>query len=562
MDYLCLIFLITIFLGVHSQDCSRRMPRCNIRDRRCCGCPRLFADPMSRKPTWPSSVIQKGYCRHMPCITDACKGPMVDAQCRVDIDCSSDAQFCANSKCINKLSNGLVCSENKECTSDKCIDRKCAQCEVSSDCPGNQMCDRQECSPIVEAVGFKCEMNEMCESGICIDSMCVDCAFDEDCEGGFCATPQDGKEYNYNQCTMKRSIEAICTRDQMCVSGKCIGNVCIDCINDEDCAGDQSFCGERMKGNPFKTCLDKKDFGNGCSRDQECTSNKCGEGLCGNCLNDEECGDAMYCEGFGQPGVPNDCKPKHEFGTECIRNAECTSNKCGEGLCGNCLNDEECGAAMYCEGFGQPDVVNDCKIKHSIAEICTRNAMCTSEKCGIPPGDGLGICGYCAEDRDCEEKGAFCKGLKKRNVVNECAKKIKKGGGCERSEQCTNSNSSSGGRGYCDTVCGDCIMSDHCEGGSHCRGSGSTITNECEPDVKNNNWCEEDTWCASGHCVMNLCRVCGEDAHCAEGKICSPEFKCKRLQSRGKPCYRNEECKSNNCDKGTCKGKLRNKLDI
>ncbi|CAH1788438.1 unnamed protein product, partial [Owenia fusiformis] len=920
MDSFKLIILMTLFLIVNAQgvpryeDCSRRMPRCNIRDRRCCGCPRLFFDPVELKPRWPSSVIKNGYCRHMPCITAACKGK--DALCTSDNDCRA-THVCANSKCTRKLSNSFECAEDrfcqsgecvegvcsecrttsdcrtdhvckaptdestfkyhkcvpmykaygepcssgKECKSDKCtngfcgncsshedcgeskycmespgepsdckdkleygedctsngacsseicIDSKCVQCAASTDCPEDKICDillEHQCVEKVRPAGEVCERNELCETGKCVGSVCVECTSDDDCFGEYCAKPEDGEQYKYSQCSMKKSIGEMCKRNQqcnsekctnglcgecfihedcgkteycaesevepnycedkvdldddckndiecsseicldgkcvqcrndsdcdedrhefcfqglyqcreageeaescetdeacksgkcignicvncatdsdceggfcatpgdagdftynqcslkqstnepctrnqacisgkcqsgrcvecrndpdcssgefcdirciparqngetctryqmcasglcighfcsecdaddkcdgtslfclstqdrdnvlynrcsekqsagtrcrrneMCTSGKCIGNVCFDCIIDEDCTEDQSFCGDSMNGNPFKTCFSKKDFGKNCSRDQECTSDKCVESLCGNCINDEECEDAMYCEGFGQPDVANDCKVKQQNRENCTRNAECSSNKCAEGLCGNCFNDEECGD-MYCDGFGQPDVVNDCKEKHQIGENCIRNAMCTSEKCGIPPGDDLGICGYCAEDRDCEEKGAFCKGLKKRNVVNECAKKIKKGNECERNEQCSGSSSGSGG--FCDTLCGDCILNTHCEGDNHCRGSGSfNVTNECKPALKNNKLCQDDTWCASGHCIGHLCKTCGINEHCGEKRVCTSENRCRKPLGLGEHCFRNDQCKSGYCKKGKCK---------
>lgn len=192
--------------------------------------------------------------------------------------------------------------------------------------------------------GELCTNNDQCISGYCAD-------------GRFCAPPDGtGRAGEY------------CHHDNHCASYLC------DC---DPQTGGASFCRDWERGN-HGACLAKKEYGEVCTRNENCLSDYCADGhLCAPrdgtgetgvyCHHDNHCasyacscaprtGGPSFCSDW-ERGVHGECEIR-EPGMPCNRNENCSTGYCADGrVCAP--RDGEGTGGMYCH-HGNHCVSHEC----------------------------------------------------------------------------------------------------------------------------------------------------------------------------------------------------------
>lgn len=273
-----------------------------------------------------------------------------------------------------------------------------------------------------------------------------------------------------------------CSSDETCIDGQCLPATCGDLVvtgneTDIDCGGACAPCTEGQ------SCLGYID----------CASQFCADGVCRDCMGDEDCATApgTYCNG----GM---CTERLELGDACDTGDQCTSGYCVDGVCCDGPCDGEC-------------------------ESCGSSGACDFTPAG---GDSEGDCtasadGTCGLDGTCDGSG----GCRFRVADTECDLATCGGGGagaCDGEGLCD-----PGGVESCDPyVCGasdTCLTS--CSGDEDCvDGYYCAPGNTCEPKAAQGAECSSGAQCQTGHCVDGVCcsSACtGTCRTCAGNGSCS-----------------------------------------
>lgn len=329
-----------------------------------------------------------------------------------------------------------------------------------------------------------------CPTGSCDGVLCVgDCAVDGDCVTGseYCAA---------GVCTPLETNGAACSRDNMCISGRCVDGYCCNAGCQGQCeacdvAGSEGFCSAITDGVPHGVRQPCADDGTGCG------------GACDGverlgCTypdNQVECRSAACVSGVATlSGV---CTG----GGACTRLQQQTCDVVGchsDGVrCGaDCSEDSDCsGANTYCSA-------GICVDKEPMGAVCGSDDHCESGYC---------VDGVCC-DRACSGR---CEACNEPGRVGECALII---GSPRGRPNC-------GGVGVCAGVCdgsaSDCVYPQaniECESASCstgvsrsagvCNGGGTCISGV-------------ETSCRPYQCVGSSCASgCSNASECAEGFDC------------------------------------------
>ncbi|HJU03736.1 MAG TPA: Dickkopf N-terminal cysteine-rich domain-containing protein [Nitrospiraceae bacterium] len=200
-----------------------------------------------------------------------------EGACEADSDCEAD-EFCtagilnlARNICKPKLDKGTVCTNKRQCDSDRCSFGVCAdpdECRADSDCGAGEYCGdpisgKRTCKTKL-ADGALCTKDDQCQAGRCKTGFCSapasasmgeSCRFEDECRVGKCNAPVGGA-----------------------TKGTCV------CDRDADC-GAGFWCDEGfdVKANACRAKLDK---GESCGKagsvgnDHKCKSGEC-SGLVG-----------------------------------------------------------------------------------------------------------------------------------------------------------------------------------------------------------------------------------------------------------------------------------------
>jgi len=191
------------------------------------------------------------------------------------------------------------CAGDLTCLNGTCVEK--LECNVDSNCPSAQHCEKGECVADVcpqgskycvgssvyqcDATGRKASLVEKCQHK-CQDGICGKCTAacgDKECGndgcGGSCGDCTNALVCSYGQCA--NSCTPNCAGKE-CGSNGCSGN-CGECVSDEVC--DEGICSS--------ICTPS------CSG-LECGSNGCG-GNCGSCGVQESCEQGV-CEPTGNTG--------------------------------------------------------------------------------------------------------------------------------------------------------------------------------------------------------------------------------------------------------------------
>jgi len=318
---------------------------------------------------------------------------------------------------FTEQANGAACVADGECTSAHCVDGRCCDKACNGACEACNLAGKLgTCSPVTgtPTPGHpSCAPSASCVAGACKTSCTTDseCCTTRDacCKNNTCATSFVGAFCDGSSCLATRSKGAACTRDAECATGFCTDGVC--CAS--ACKGQCEACGESAaKGD----CVAVTGAPRGTRT--TCTGGACGlqcdgvsRNLCTYPKPTVGCGSndcasgvethASFCDGVGKCNdIPKTCGAFACSGSTCA--TTCTTNS-------------ECAAGFYCKagaclptpGLGQPcSSTAPCLGTLSCTEgVCCGEASCaTGKSCALPASKGTcaKIDGQtCASDGEC-----------------------------------------------------------------------------------------------------------------------------------------------------------------
>jgi len=278
-------------------------------------------------------ALEEGWeCEHQPVTGSACDDGdpcTTGGQCQAG-ECLDTAPKCSDADenpcndpacdpvtgdCLPPQTDGYPCNDGSVCTvGDTCQDSVCTSGDAKS-CDDQNVCTDDFCDPLAgclhEPNGKSCDDGDMttvgdtCESGECVPGAFIDCEDDNVCTDDI-ADPQVG-------CKWVPAVGPcddfdVCTVDDQCAGGECIGGLPLDCGDDEFCtveschqvAGcvyeplpDWTSC----PGGLNYACLGGECLCHANCDGKECGSNGCG-GTCGECEPGEDCQQGS-CGGTG-----------------------------------------------------------------------------------------------------------------------------------------------------------------------------------------------------------------------------------------------------------------------
>jgi hypothetical protein len=549
----------------------------------------------------PASCVGATAKPQIKCNGTALCPTQADVTC-VEYACSATSKAC-----------GTECADDDGCQPDHyCVDNKC---EKRID-PGGTCKDDSQCS----------KSNPHCVDGVCCNTTCTG-----QCE----ACDVEGKEGTCSLVTGEpHGQRSACRGDGSACNGTCAGQlrnacafasaqtVCVQAACDlaTGMAVEQAFC----------------DGAGSCASTDPivCAPYGCGAVACrGNCVSDAQCAKGAFCKA----GV---CEELQKPGVSCSRDGQCASGFCTDGVCCEARCDGQCeacaksgkcqavvgaplGARPACAGETDEACAGACDgalrttCVYPAGEVQCRDASCEAGKATVVAHcTGAGSCApeqtvtchngcegrICAGDAclvnaDCKD-GEHC-------IAGTCAPQAEDGSACGAASDCSS--------GFCvDGVCcnsacdGQCQACDNANklgvcspvsGAPHgarvpCTSDGSTCGGACDGQDPDGCRYPSGTACGEGSCspgqdgseavatVSALCNgsgrcpaprqqacggagcdadqklcngECADGSACPAGQYCSAGV-CVTTQPTGTACQAASDCASGFCVDGYCCG--------
>lgn len=469
------------------------------------------------------AVCLRGACFQVTCPSQTC----------------TDGEACVDGACVDRRCAGLSCPDSTVCVRGACYSRACGP----TTCPADSVCDVAGC---VEAacVGVTCGPGTACRNGEC--SACLDgfvardggcalpgrpgegCGGGADCASGVCAggryclTPCIGQCEGCSEEGLCRSLPRGHPGEPSCFPGRCGGDrlACIeDCLDDGDCATG-AFCD---RAGPTPRCLPRFSLGSACTREQQCASGRCLQGVCCDsaCTGACETCNGLTPDGFPTPLPAGTCLPL-PLGTFPRRSVDCGPYLCDgveRGCAASCVTDLACLSERWCGGSEPATCLNPLL---GPGAPCSRDRQCASGLCV----DGVCCTSRCAEDcRACNLPGQ--EGL----CAGETGTQSADGGFCVDGLSCLEP---------CFGDCQRCVAS----------------TGLCAPRTDNGRLAACGNFAcgspADGGCFESC--VPGTAQGCVSGQYCQAGAtpQCQLLKPHGAACASHLECVSGTCCGGSC----------
>lgn len=404
------------------------------------------------------------------------------------------------------------CSKELDCPDyEKCDSGRCVMCKANSDCRYGYKCSAGNCVPKDKAPVCKntsdCKNGELCVFGACAafcDSS-TPCQGDKACQGvtgvGLCLSTHSElySDLDIAECLTNDDVPIeyacyqmdtaqVCEGDvynvhyRACDKDHCVNGMCVECLKDEDCS-DGLRCIDNSCG-----CLSDSDCKAGlvCSRTHVCVS----------CRNSSECPDMLKC------GYPPEWRMTGR------KNSNAVLPQCLE-----CMNNQDCG----------PD-----------KPVCNENGQC--------------VTGECATDWDCcySEKclAGKCSGENIRYEAGETLEEYRKNALRGFDENIESEHSYT----LCNTN-DECKYDEACNQKLHYCKKIRVGQKVAPKELKyyrelGTQFCWRDGECSPGE-VCNDRGICGCSRNsCGEGYACSSDFGCipKDPKVCGNLVYKNYKC--------------------
>jgi hypothetical protein len=466
------------------------------------------------------------------CSQGECKGVAVDCQCQAAPDCVpyDDGDLCTGTLicdtgklphiCIVKPGSVPLCPEPPATPAAICQKAHClpetGACTLIPDHEG-YACDE----------GNPCTIGDSCQEGKCLAGPSLTCNDANPCTDDWCDAEQ-GCVFSNNAAGC--SDGDVCTTQDACVAGKCVGGPPLACDDGNVCNGAETCSKALGCQQGLSLVCDDKDPCNGletCGPKAGCT-----EGLKPNCQDGNLCTDDACVPFLG-------CV--YSFNT-----AECNDGNA-------CTTSDACKLGS-CVGSG--------------ALTCTDGNACTNDTCNPATG-----CVFKPNTANCDD-GNAC------TLLDTCSGGMCKGTqapDCDDGDVCTDD--------VCDPAvgckhlmnnapCTDgnvCTLADMCEfgkcaskGNLQCADGNPCTDDSCHPKngclfAPNAVACDDGNACtAQDACAGGLCKP-GAGTNCDDGKVCTddscdPKTGCQHADNAA-ACNDGNACTLNDaCNAGACKG--------
>lgn len=305
----------------------------------------ITGKPCTKVSQCLSNICLEGYCKCTP----PNKG-------------CTDTQYCDEAQsCSVKKKDAKACKYNYECQTNDCSGTPnktcggitgCATdcttdgthfCKIDADGGATCLIKKLDCQP--------CETNDYCKSGKCENKKCkgaTDCGTGANPlkgEGETCADDSECASDNCNPSTKKCMADLSCDENHL---SKCLnGPLCLNAgghwwKSDSKChaevEGTAPTCAEICPSNQYCSdtgCANKKNDGETCSADNECTTDAC-KGAGGTCglapaggpgAGEKKCEKTCTINEWCDTTVPV-CKPKIEENSVCTKAEQCKTAYC------------------------------------------------------------------------------------------------------------------------------------------------------------------------------------------------------------------------------------------
>ena len=509
---------------------------------------------------------------------DACNGSLVcdlgalPYQCLIDPDsvvtCPPPApgpdQTCLAPSCdpqngacaIVATNEGLACDDGNPClVGDHCVGGECGG-GVAPNCNDGNPCTDDSCDPESGCVnapnslpcfdGDVCTTDDLCAAGECLGGDLLECDDANPCTGDECDS-QLGCQHALLDVACDDGNG--CTATDTCVNGLCKGGGAVDCDDDNVCTTDsclpESGCAHQIHSGPC-------DDGNPCTLNDGCVNGACSAGKLldcddGNPCTDDACGPDGLCVHPANEAACDD-------GNECTVGDACEAGQCVyAGLAGcnddNICTDDSCDPAQGCLhllGTGPCDDENLCTTGDhcSLGECigggsltCDDGNSCTDDSCNADTG-----CQFVANAAPCDD-GNIC------TLDDVCKAGWCTSGGamnCGDENPCTDDSChpvdgciNTNNQGPCDDGSA-CTVDDACAGGTCV--SGETL------NCNDENICTDDSCDAESGCQnVNNAVFCNDDNPCTVLDVC---FAGGCVGSGALSCGDGDKCTTDVCTPG------------
>ncbi|MBM4345754.1 MAG: hypothetical protein FJ100_20465, partial [Deltaproteobacteria bacterium] len=358
------------------------------------------------------------------CVAGKCvsgPAPSCDDKNVCTADSCSKATGCVQTATAGACNDGNACTANDACQGGKCAPGTLVTCNDNNVCTDDSCASASGCvyAPNTKNAcddGNSCNAGDHCNAtGKCVPTSGLNCDDNNPCTDDPCNATGGCEHKAVADGTACAGANA-CITVGKCQSGKCAGNVPVDCDDGNPCTADACDTKTGCKYANLAAACDDGDpctsgdvcqngackAGPGCDANAVCTLQGwsgvcvCKSGFVGNGKSCAVCkpdcsGKSCGPDGCGgQCGV---CGGNQTCTTKglCVCAPQCAGKTCGPDGCGGQCG--ACGKGQACDGSGQ------------CAKICV--PQCGGKACG-PDGCG-GQCGSCGADQFCHVDSAQCR---------------------------------------------------------------------------------------------------------------------------------------------------------
>jgi hypothetical protein len=305
-------------------------------------------------------------------------------------------------------------------------------------------------------LGEACTESQRCDSGHCEDGVCCDtaCGICQACvqsksgqPDGTCAPIPAGQDPD-SDCTDPTCTSGVQTGNECDGAGQCdtgqyecapyrcaeSGGVCATQCTDNTSCATESFCDTSTS-----TCAGTRTPGDACTRDDQCASSNCVDGVCCNssCVGQCEACDLEGSEGTCSAvvGAPRGSRPACvDNGDECAGSCDgANRNSCtyrgGATVCAESTCEGMTEQPFRCDGAGQcveattvscsPFACGEtsCRTDCSSEDHCGAGFVCTDSNCVVPPptsSEGCSGTAECPSGFYCDRGASRCRRIERR----------------------------------------------------------------------------------------------------------------------------------------------------
>ena len=326
---------------------------------------------------------------------------VLECQPGANVVCDSDDNPCTDEICVpvgdpRRPEGGCISvpnpnneyDDNNICTvNDYCDENGVGKSGPARDCNDDDPCTEDLCgiaqngcyhNPMPSNTtcedGYICTTNDTCQSGVCVGGPAKTCDDNNPCTQNLCDEDVvDGCHYEPFVCDPHHP-------DFPAIPG------CTSCVTDLDCQNNPSASGNICISGPnggAKACVHSCNDGSACTEDDYCAESSCQDGA------EIDCNDGRQCSVDGCD--PNTgCTHDWPNDLECDDGNSCTyDDKCTNGTCGG--TDVDCSDTNSCTQNEQCNTsTGECEFTVPVGLICNDGNPCTqSDKCKNVDGEGV-----------------------------------------------------------------------------------------------------------------------------------------------------------------------------